>query len=116
MNYLQLLNQNIIYFYIDLFNSSDKSELKYSTLFEIQNIIKNDELYFVNIIKERIYENYKNDILEENINVLEILDNVLVQNFDLIKIYNKVKKKNKKIIWDYLKIFVVLYEKHYFTL
>lgn len=116
MNYLQLLNQNIIYFYIDLFNSSDKSELKYNTLFEIQNIIKNDELYFVNIIKERIYENYKNDILEENINVLEILDNVLVQNFDLVKIYNKVKKKNKKIIWDYLKIFVVLYEKHYFTL
>tara|TARA_Y100000741_G_scaffold294995_2_gene235496 strand:- start:120 stop:470 length:351 start_codon:yes stop_codon:yes gene_type:complete len=116
MNDLQLLNKNIIYFYIDLFNSSDKSELKYSTLFEIQNIIKNEELYFVNIIKEHIYENYKNDILEENINVLEILDNVLVLNFDLIKIYNKVKKKNKKIIWDYLKIFVVLYEKHYFTL
>ena len=116
MNHLQLLNQNIIYFYIDLFNSSDKSELKYNTLFEIQNIIKNDKLYFVNIIKEHIYENYKNDILEENINVLEILNNVLVQNFDLIKIYNKVKKKNKKIIWDYLKIFIVLYEKHYFTL
>ena len=116
MNYLQLLNQNIIYFYIDLFNSSDKSELKYNTLFEIENIIKTDELYFINIIKEHIYDNYKNDILEENINVLEILNNVLVQNFDLIKIFNKAKKKNKKIIWDYLKIFIVLYEKFYFKL
>ena len=116
MNYLELLNQNLIYLYIDLFNFSDKSELKYNTLFKIENIIKNNNLYFINIIKENIYEIYKDDILNENINILEKISNILIVNFDLLKIYKKVNQKNKIIIWNYLKIFIIICEKYYFTL
>ena len=115
MNYLEILNNNIIYLYIDLFNFSDKSELKYNTLFEIKNIIQNNKKYFIDIIGN-IYKNYKNDIFKENIYILEIINYILIKEFDLVNIYNKLKKKNKTIIWNYLKIFIILYEKFYFTL
>ena len=116
MKYLELLNQNILYLYIDLYNFSDKSELQYNILFKIENIIKNDNLYFMNIFKEDIYNNCKDEILKENINILSVINEILIKEFDLLKIYNKLKKKNKVIIWNYLKIFIILYEKYYFTL
>ena len=115
MNYLNLLNNNIIYLYIDLFNFSDKSELEYNILFEIKNIIENHEKYFLDII-QYIYKNYKNDVFKENIYVLEIINDILIKELNLVNIYNKLKKKNKTIIWNYLKIFIILYEKYYFTL
>lgn len=116
MKYLELLNKNILYLYIDLYNFSNKSELEYSTLFEIKDTIKNNNLYFIDIFKESIYENYKEHISNENINILPIINKLLIKNYDLLKIYNKLKKKNKIIIWNYLKIFIILYEKYYFTL
>ena len=115
MNYLNLLNNNIIYLYIDLFNFSDKSELEYNILFEIENIIENHEKYFLDII-QYIYENHKNDVFKENIYVLKIINDILIKELNLVNIYNKLKKKNKTIIWNYLKIFIILYEKYYFTL
>ena len=117
MNYLNLFNQNILYFYIDLYNKNNKNNKnnKKEIINNILIILKTKKTHFISIIKNKLLK-YKKYILSENIDILKKINNLFVDNFDLEEIYNNLNKNDKNIIWTYLKIFIILCEKYYFTL
>jgi len=113
MDYLKLFNENVLYLYIDL-NENDINNNE-NIINKIENLLKEDKLYFIEIIKEKILK-YKEEILNENIKIIEIINNLFIYKLNLEEIYKKVNKEKKEIIWKYLKIFVILCENYYFTL
>lgn len=130
---LNSFNLNILYFYIDLLNFSkikNKKELLNKIIYIINNNNYDITLYFINIIKLNLY-NYKTLILNDNNiifndELLEHINNIFIniiynQNIFNYKvhfkdIYNTLNIKNKTIIFNYIKIFVILCDKYYFSL
>ena len=125
---LSSFNLNILYFYIDLLNFSEIKNKK-NILKEIIYIINNDQLYFINIIKLNLYDYKKqilinndilNDKLLEYINYISIniiyKQNIFNYKISFKDIFNKLIMKNKKIISNYIKIFIILCDEYYFSL
>ena len=56
-------------------------------------------------------ETYKNDILNEDENILlKVQQNILNNSIDLYNIYSNINNVNKITIWKYLKVFILLIE------
>ena len=79
-----------------------KGKIKLTLLYDKTTII---DLFITHI------EAYKNDILNENENILlKVQQNILNNNINLCDIYNNIDNINKITIWKYLKVFILLIE------
>ena len=76
--------------------------------------IKNDIL--IDLFNKNIYI-YKDDILHEDVNILSKINKLeLFDGLDITTILENMNDENKTIFWNYLKVFTLLCEKHYYTL
>lgn len=119
MSNVDLFNKNLVQF---LDNLSKIIGIQYYTELidkkknNMTNILylKNDIL--IDLFNKNIYK-YKDDIIKENINILSEINKLeLFEGLDITKILQNMSDKNKIIFWNYLKAFILLCEKHYYTL
>ena len=76
--------------------------------------IKNDIL--IDLYNKNIYT-YKDNILKEDVNILSKINKLeLFDGLDITTILQNMNDENKTIFWNYLKVFTLLCEKHYYTL
>ena len=119
MSAIELFNKNLVQFLDNL--SKILSNDYYSKLIDEKKLnmsrilfLKNDIL--IELFKNNIYE-YKDNILKEDISILPIINELeLFNGLDIKSILENISDKNKSIFWNYMKAFILLCEKHYYTL
>ena len=79
-----------------------KGKIKLTLLYDKTTVM---DLFITHI------ETYKNDILNEDENILlKVQQNILNNSIDLYNIYSNINNVNKITIWKYLKVFILLIE------
>ena len=119
MSLINLFNSNTLNFLDDLdkiINDNYYSKLISEKKQNINNVLlfKNDIL--LEVFNNNIYK-YKDKILKEDSNILNDIGSLdMFVGLNIIDIVNKMSCENKIIFWKYLKTFVLLCEKYYYTL
>lgn len=119
MSAVELFNTNLFQFLDNLskiISIDYYTELIEKKINNMQKIlyIKNDIL--INLFNKNIYI-YKNDILNEDVNILSKINKLeLFDGLDITTILENMNNQNKTIFWNYLKVFILLCEKYYYTL
>ena len=109
MNKIEILNKKIIEF-LDFLNSI----INNSNITEMKTRVTLGLLYDTNIVYNMFSEyitKYKYDIINNNEMVLYELQIHIFQNkIQLYELWKNISKKNKIIIFKYLKVFLLLIE------
>ena len=119
MSTINIFNKNVFQFLDDL----DKiiSIDYYSKLISQKKVyiervllLKNDIL--IELFKKSIFI-YKDNILKHDTSILSNINKLeLFEGLNIEELLNHMSDENKNIFWNYLKAFILLCEKHYFTL
>lgn len=117
---LKITSSNISLFNIKIIEFFDFLEKVVNDVYAKKKIKKNagkiklginlDSNMIINLFYEKIYR-YKNEINNKNENVLEIFQVHLFNNkLDLKILWKTINESDKKTIWKYLQIFILLCE------